>query len=117
MDVRTFRVHQAYAMLRRKGSKPSFARLNKQSLQGSFKVLPVVAISFPPPLPVSEETGSPPNDVQLNHKGSLTFILTKYLATKIPKEGWYSFPFLCLLDFFSLQVYDQEFGSYAFDTV
>jgi hypothetical protein len=62
------RVHQASAMLWRKGSKPSFARLNNK-VWVPFKVLPIVAISFPPPLPVSEETGSPPNDVQLNHKG------------------------------------------------
>ncbi len=72
---RSPRVHQAFTMLWRKGSKPSFARLNNK-VWVPFKVLPVVAISFPPPLPVSEETGSPPDDVQLNHKGSLTFILT-----------------------------------------
>jgi len=65
---RSPRVHQACAMLWRKGSKPSFARLNNK-VWVPFKVLPVVAISFPPPLPVSEETGSPPDDVQLNHKG------------------------------------------------
>ncbi len=62
------RVHQACAMLWRKGSKPSFARLNNK-VWVPFKVLPVVAISFPPPLPVSEETSSLPDDVQLNHKG------------------------------------------------
>jgi hypothetical protein len=65
---RSPRVHQASAMLWRKGSKPSFARLNNK-VWVPFKVLPVVAISFPPPLPVFEETGSPPDDVQLNHKG------------------------------------------------
>jgi len=68
MDVHTLRVHQASAMLWRRGSKPSFARLNNK-VSVPFKVFPVVAISFPPPLPVSEETGSPPDDVQLNHEG------------------------------------------------
>ena len=65
---RSPRVHQASAMLWRKGSKPSFARLNNK-VWVPFKVLLVVAVSFPPPLPISEETGSPPNDVQLNHRG------------------------------------------------
>ncbi len=65
---RSPRVHQASAMLWRKGSKPSFARLNNK-VWVPFKVLPVVAVSFPPPLPISEETGSPPDDVQLNHRG------------------------------------------------
>ncbi len=68
MDVHTLRVHQAFAMLWRRGSIPSFARLNN-IVWVPFKVLHVVAISFPPPLPVSEETGSSPDDVQLNHKG------------------------------------------------
>ncbi len=68
MDVHTLRVHQAFVMLWRKGSKPSFAHLNNK-VWVPFKVIPVVAISFPPPLPVSEETDSPPDDVQLNHKG------------------------------------------------
>ncbi len=68
MDVHTLRVHQASVMLWRKGSKPSFARLNNK-VWVPFKVLPVVAISFPPPLLVSEEIDSPPDDVQLNHKG------------------------------------------------
>jgi hypothetical protein len=65
---RSLRVHQASAMLWRKGNKPSFARLHNK-VWVLFKVLPVVAISFPLPLPVSKETGSPPDDVQLNHKG------------------------------------------------
>ncbi len=66
-NKRSPRVHQASAMLWRKGSKPSFARLNNK-VWVPFKVFPVVAISFPPPLPVSKETNSPPDDVQLNHK-------------------------------------------------
>ncbi len=61
------RVHQASAMLWRKSSKPSFARLNNK-VWVPFKVLPIVVVSFPPPLPISE-TGSPLNDVQLNHRG------------------------------------------------
>jgi hypothetical protein len=28
--------------------------------------------------------------------GSLTFLLTEFLATEITKEGWYSFLLLCL---------------------
>jgi hypothetical protein len=59
-------------------------------------VLPIVAVSLPPPLPFSEETGSPSNDVQPNHRGSLTFLLTKFLATEITKEDWFSFLLLCL---------------------
>ncbi len=65
MDVHTLRVHRASAMLWRKGSKPSFARLNNK-VWVPFKVLLVVAVSFPPPWPISEETGSLPDDVQLN---------------------------------------------------
>ncbi len=62
------RVHQASTMLWRKGSKPSFARLTNK-VWVPFKVIPVVAVSFPPPLPIFEEIGSPLDDVQLNHKG------------------------------------------------
>jgi hypothetical protein len=102
MDVRTLRVHQASAMLWRKGSKPSFARLNNK-VWVPFKVLPVVAISFPPPLPISKETGSPLDDVQLNHKGvPHLYLHNKPWATEIPKEGGYSFPFLRLLVSFLL---------------
>ncbi len=62
MDVLTLRVHRASVMLWKKASKPSFARLHNK-VWVPFKVLPVVAVSFPPPWPVSEETGSPPDDV------------------------------------------------------
>jgi hypothetical protein len=34
-----------------------------------YLLLPFVAVSLPPPLPFSEETGSPSNDVQPNHRG------------------------------------------------
>ncbi len=97
------RVHQASAMLWRKGSKPSFARLNNK-VWVPFKVLPVVAISFPPPLPVSEETGSPPNDVQQNHKGVPHLYPHKIFGYRNSKRRmvFLSFPFLCLLVSFLL---------------
>jgi hypothetical protein len=117
MDVRTLRVHQASAMLWRKGSKPSFARLDNK-VWVPFKVLPIVAISFPPPLPVSEETGSPLDDVQLNHEGVPHLYPHKIFGYRNSKRRLvFLNPFLCLLDYFSLQVCDQEFGSYAFVTV
>ncbi len=81
---RSPRVHQASAMLWRKGSKPSFARLNNK-VWVPFKVLPVVAVSFPPPLPVSEETGSPPDDVQQNHRGVLHLYPHKIFGYRISK--------------------------------
>jgi hypothetical protein len=70
----------------RLGSKPSLARVNNK-VWVPFKVLPVVAISFPPPLLVSEETGSPPNDVQLNHEG-VPHLYPHNIprATEIPKD-------------------------------
>jgi hypothetical protein len=56
-------------MLWRKCSKPSFARPNNK-VWVPVNVLPNVAVSLPPPsLPVSEETGSSSDDVQLNHSG------------------------------------------------
>jgi len=61
-------VHKASAMLWRKGSKPSFASPNNK-VWVPVNVLPNVAVSFPPFLPVSEETGSPSDDVQQNHSG------------------------------------------------
>ncbi len=66
---RSPRVHKASAMLWRKGSKPSFAHPNNK-VWVPVNVLPNVAVSLPPPtLPVSEETGSPSDDVQPNHSG------------------------------------------------
>jgi hypothetical protein len=63
------RVHKASAMLWRKGSKPSFAR-PKKKVWVPVNVLPIVFVSLPPPtLPVSEENGSPSDDVQPNHSG------------------------------------------------
>jgi hypothetical protein len=63
------RVHKASAMLWRKGSKASFAHLNNK-VWVLVNVLPNVARSLSPPtLPVSEETGSPSDDVQPNHSG------------------------------------------------
>jgi hypothetical protein len=85
MDVHTLRVHQASAMLWRKGSKPSSARLNNKVCRVPFKVLPVVAGSFPPPLLVSEETGSPPDDVQLNHRGVPHLYPPKIFGCRISK--------------------------------
>jgi hypothetical protein len=59
----------ASAMLWGKGSKPSFVRPNNK-VWVPVTVLPIVAVSLPPPpLPVSEETGSPSDDVQPNHRG------------------------------------------------
>jgi hypothetical protein len=49
-------------------SKPSFARPNNQ-VWVPVNVLPNVVVSLPPTLPVSEETGSPSDDVQQNHSG------------------------------------------------
>jgi hypothetical protein len=63
------RVHKASAMLWRKGSKPSFAR-PKNKVWVPVNVLPIVFVSSPPPtLPVSEENGSPSDNVQPNHSG------------------------------------------------
>ncbi len=63
------RVHKVSAMLWKKGSKPSFARPNNK-VWVPVNVLPNVAVSLPPPtLSVSEETGSPSDDVQPNHSG------------------------------------------------
>jgi hypothetical protein len=56
-------------MLWRKGSKPSFAH-PKNKVWIPVNVLPIVSVSSPPPtLPVSEENGSPSDDVQPNHSG------------------------------------------------
>jgi hypothetical protein len=56
-------------MLWRKGSKPSFARPNNK-VWVLVNIFPNVVVSLPPPsLPVSEETGSPYDDVQPNHSG------------------------------------------------
>jgi hypothetical protein len=81
---RSPRVHQASTMLWRKGNKLSFACLNKK-VWVPFKVLPVVAVSFSPPLPVSEETGSPPDDVQQNHEGVLHLCPHKIFGYKNSK--------------------------------
>jgi len=63
------RVHKASTMLWRKGSKPSFARLNN-NVWVPVNVLPNVAVNLPPPtLLVYEEIGSPSDDVQPNHSG------------------------------------------------
>jgi hypothetical protein len=63
------RVHKVSAMLWRKGSKPSFARPNNK-VWVPVNVLPIVSVTLPPPtLPVSEENGSPSEDVQPNHSG------------------------------------------------
>jgi hypothetical protein len=63
------RVHKASAMLWRKDSKPSFARPNNK-VWVPVNVLPIVSVSLPPPtLPVSEENGSPSEDVQPNNSG------------------------------------------------
>ncbi len=83
-NKRSLRVHQASTMLWRKGIKPSFARLSNK-VWVPFKVLPVVAVSFPPPLPVSEEIGSPPDDVQQNHEGVLHLYPHKFFGYKISK--------------------------------
>ncbi len=49
-------------------SKPSLVRPNNK-VWVPVNVLPIVAVSFPPPpLPFSEETGSPSNDVQPHHR-------------------------------------------------
>ncbi len=101
MDVCTLRVHQASAMLWRKGSRPSFARLNNK-VWVLFKVLLVVAISFPPPLPVSEETGSPPDDVQLNHKGVPHLYPHKIFGYRNSKRSLVFLSFLMSLGKFSI---------------
>ncbi len=104
-------------MLWRKGGKPSFARLDNK-VWVPFKVLPIVAISFPPPLPVSEETGSPPDDVQLNHEGVPRLYPHKIFGYRNSKRRLvFLNPLLRLLDYFSLRVCDQEFGLYAFVAV
>jgi hypothetical protein len=99
------RVHQASAMLWRKDpKKPSSARLNNKVCMVPFKVLPFVAISFPLPLLVSEETSSPPDDVQLNHKGvPHLYPRNKPWATEIPKDtGRVFLSFLMSLGKFSI---------------
>jgi len=56
-------------MLWRKGSKLSFARPNNK-VWVPINVFPNVVVSLPPPsLPISEEIGSPSNDVQPNQSG------------------------------------------------
>jgi hypothetical protein len=55
-------------MLWRKGSKPSFAR-PFNNVWVPINVLPNVVVSLPLPSPVSEETGSPSDDVKPNHSG------------------------------------------------
>jgi len=97
---RSPRVHQASAMLWRKGSKPSFTRLNNK-VWVPFKVLPVVAISFPPPLPVSE-TGSPPDDVQINHKGVPHLYPPKIFGYRNSKRRRVFLSFLMSLGKFSI---------------
>jgi hypothetical protein len=63
------RVHKAFAMLWRKGSKPSFAHPNNK-VWVPVNVLPNVSVSFPPPtLPTFEENGSPSVVVQPNPSG------------------------------------------------
>jgi hypothetical protein len=88
-------------MLWRKGSKPSFAHLNNK-VWVPFKVLPVVAMSFPPPLPISEETGSPPNDVQLNLKGVFHLHPHKIFGYRNPKRRLVFLSFLMSLRKFSI---------------
>jgi hypothetical protein len=55
-------------------------------------------------LPVSEETGSPPNDVQQNHKGVPHLYPHKIFGYRNSKRRmvFLSFPFLCLLVSFLL---------------
>jgi len=66
---RSPRVHKASAMLWRKGSKLSFAR-PFNNIWVHVNVLPNVVVSLPPPSSlVSKETGSPSDDVKLNHNG------------------------------------------------
>jgi len=67
-NQRSPRVHKAFAMLWRKGSKPSFARRNNK-VWVPVNVLLNVAVSLPPTLPVSEEIGAPSDDVQPNQNG------------------------------------------------
>jgi len=56
-------------MLWRKGSNPSFAR-PFNNVWVLVNVLPNVVVSLPPlSSPVSEETGSPSDDVKPNHSG------------------------------------------------
>ncbi len=88
-------------MLWRKGIKPSFARLNNK-VWVPFKVLPVVAISFPPPLPVFEETGSPPDHVQLNHEGVLHLYPHKIFDYRNSKRRRVFLSFLASLCKFSI---------------
>jgi hypothetical protein len=69
MQIFIYCLLKASAMLWRKGNKPSFAHPNNK-VWVPVNVLPNVAVSLPPPsLPVSEETGSPSDDVQPNHSG------------------------------------------------
>ncbi len=98
---RSPRVHKASTMLWRKGSKPSFARLNNK-VWVPFKVLPVVAISFPPPLLVSKETRSLPDDVQLNHKGVPHLYLHKIFGYRTSKRRLVFLSFLMSLGKFSI---------------
>jgi len=86
----TSHVHKASAILWRKGSKPSFARPNNK-VWVPVNVLPNVAVSLPPPLPVSEETGSPSDDVQPNHSGVPHLSPHRIFGYRDTKEGWYSF--------------------------
>ncbi len=62
-------VLEAFAMLWRKGSKPSVARPSNK-VWVPVNLLPDVAVSLPPlTLPVSEEIGAPSDDVQPNENG------------------------------------------------
>jgi hypothetical protein len=89
---RSPRVRKATAMLWRKGSKPSLVRPNNK-VWVHVNVLPIVAVSLPPPpLPFSEETGSPSNDVQPNHRGGPSpFSSQNFWLQRLQKKS--GFPF------------------------
>jgi len=89
-------VLEAFAMLWRKGSKPSVAHpSNKVCVP--VNLLPDVVVSLPPPtLPVFEEIGAPLMMCNRIKMGSLTFLLPEFLAPEIAKEGQFSLLFLCL---------------------
>ncbi len=93
---RSPRVHKAFAMLWRKGSKPSFAR-PFNNVWVPVNVLPNVAVNLPPPSSlVSEETGSPSDDVKPNHSGIPHLSPHKFFGYRDYNRSWFSFLPLCL---------------------
>jgi hypothetical protein len=93
---RSPRVHKASAMLWRKGNKPSFVRPNFK-VWVPVNVLPTVAVSFPPPpLTVSEEIGSPSDDVHPNHRGVPHLSPHRIFGYRDYKRRLVSFLLLCL---------------------